>query len=378
MAQPSPAGGGPSAGFDSASGMPPSPTTLAALSGAWPAAWADPGRRYPAGREARHVLDTARAAVARAWGADPGTVLFAPDRATAVWWALTGHRGTAPRLVVGATSAADVLRTADVLAGWGAPTTVVPVDPDGRLVEADLVAALAAAGPATVVVEQANLEIGTVADLARIRALSAGHTLVVDQQAVAGREPLRPEWDVAFADARMWGGPPGVTVVAVRDPARFAPAAAPTDGHCGVEATYPPVPLIAAAGLALENPDPGWAALAEVSAHLRATVCARITDCAVVGDPGLGYLTMFTLLYVAADELVDALGRRGWAVASGASCTSDTRRPHHVLVAVGAATHGSLRVSLAPGATRADADRFCDDLVAVVAAGRAAAGAGDL
>ena len=78
------------------------------------------------------------------------------------------------------------------------------------------------------------------------------------------------------------------------------------------------------------------------------------------------YLTMFSFLYVPADELVDELGRRGWAVSSGASCTSDTQRPHHVLVAVGALTHGSLRVSVTPTTTTAEIDDFVTDLADIV------------
>jgi cysteine desulfurase len=75
---------------------------------------------------------------------------------------------------------------------------------------------------------------------------------------------------------------------------------------------------------------------------------------------------------------VEALARRGWSVASGASCTSDTRRPHHVLVAIGASTHGSLRVSLPPGTTAATLDAFAADLGEVVAVLRQQAGVTDL
>lgn len=363
--------------LDTATGLPPSPAALAALAGSWPSAWADPARRYPAGRHARRVLDTARAAVARAWGVDPGGILFAPDRATAIWWALTGHRQSHPRLAVSAIEDLETLRTADVLGGWGAPVATVEVDPTGAIRLDSLAAALADGGPATVVVQAANIELGVRQDLATVREVTTGHVLVVDQQALAGREPLAPQWDVSYADARMWAGPAGVTVVAVRDPDRFRPATAPTTGHASVEAAYPPVPLIAAAALALESPDPRWSELEKLSQQLR-TAVLQIDDCEVVGDPEVGYLTMFTFLYVAADELVDELGRRGWSVASGASCTSDTRRPHHVLVAVGASTHGSLRVSLGPDVTSADVAAFVGDLTEIVSRLRAEAGAAEL
>lgn len=366
--------------LDTATGMPPSDLTLRALAGGWDQAAADPGRRYDPARRSRAVLDQARAGAARLWGVDPAGLYFAPDRGVAVWWALTGFQHSHPRLVVSAVEDLTVLRTADVVATPDAPTEIAAVDATGRVDAAALAAQVGAAGPATVVVQDGNLEIGTRQPLAEIRAVTVGHRLVVDLQGVAGRIEPAAEWDAAFAEARMWGGPPGVTIVATRHPSQFRPTVAITDGHGHLEDAFPPVPLIAAAVLALENPDPGWPATAEVTRHLRERVSHAIDDVQIAGDPHrqLPYLTMFSFLYVAADEMIDGLARRGWAVASGASCTSDTRRPHHVLVAVGALTHGSLRVSVGPTTTVAEIDAFVTDLIDVVRDSRSAAGAGDL
>ena len=53
-------------------------------------------------------------------------------------------------------------------------------------------------------------------------------------------------------------------------------------------------------------------------------------------------------------EVLDDLARDGFSVHSGSACTSDTRRPSHVLTAIGALTHGNLRISLPPGCSVAD------------------------
>ena len=66
------------------------------------------------------------------------------------------------------------------------------------------------------------------------------------------------------------------------------------------------------------------------------------------------------------------LDRAGFAVSSGSACTSDTRRPSHVLAAMGAVTHGNLRISLAPDVTEADVSDFLDVLPHAIAAARAA------
>ena len=367
-----PTDGNQTAGFlDTATGLPLSARTRAALDAAWDQAASEPGRRYPSARRSRLVLDQSRASTALAFGVPPDGLYFAPDRLTAINWALTSAHSTHPRLVVSAVEDLMVLRTADHLAATAltSPPQTVAVDRAGR-VDLDQLTALLRPSepPAQVVIQDGNIEIGTRQDLASIRAAARDHVLVTDLQAVAGRAELGAGWDVGFADARMWGGPPGVSVVAVRDPQRFRPAQPITAGHGGVEAEDPPVPLIAAAAMALEDSLPQWRHTGEVTDRLRSQVVATIPDATFAGSTThrVPYLTMFSFLYVPADELVDELGRRGWAVSSGASCTSDTQRPHHVLVAVGALTHGSLRVSVTPTTTTAEIDDFVTDLADIV------------
>ncbi len=362
----------PSRFMDSASGMPLSGAARTALAGAWSAGWPDPQRRYRQGRQARRLLDTARASVAAHFGVPGVGVFFTGGFDDAVGLAVSAC-GPGP-LLVSAVEELVVLRTADLWAGRGVPMSVLPVDGSG-CVDVDAVPTDFAG---FLVVQDGNIEIGTRQPLARIRAAAPAATLVVDLRAVAGRSDTFPDFDIAVADATMWGGPP-VGVVLVRSPHTFRPAVPRTEGHGGIESAHPAVALIAAAALALEDRDPGWGALRAVSDELR-TSLATIPNSAVLGHPHhrLGYLTMVTFLYVAADELVDGLAARGWAVASGASCTSDTQRPHHVLVAIGASTHGSLRLSLAPGADSALVADLVSDVRGLVASLRAEAGTDDL
>jgi cysteine desulfurase len=103
--------------------------------------------------------------------------------------------------------------------------------------------------------------------------------------------------------------------------------------------------------------------------RIRARVAAEVPDCEVVGDPDdrLPHLVTFSCLYVEGEALLTALDREGFAVSSGSSCTSDTLEPSHVLAAMGALTHGNVRVSLHRDVTEADVDRFLDVLPRVVA-----------
>ena len=80
----------------------------------------------------------------------------------------------------------------------------------------------------------------------------------------------------------------------------------------------------------------------------------------MVGDPvdRLPHLVTFSFLYVDGEALVNALDRRGFGVASGSACTASTLEPSHVLAAMGALTHGNVRVSLTRDTTEADVDRL--------------------
>jgi cysteine desulfurase len=82
----------------------------------------------------------------------------------------------------------------------------------------------------------------------------------------------------------------------------------------------------------------------------------------------------FSCLYVDGEALVTELDRAGLGVASGSACTASTLTPSHVLAAMGALTHGNVRVSLTRDTTEAEVDRFLEVLPGVVAQLRARAG----
>ena len=79
-----------------------------------------------------------------------------------------------------------------------------------------------------------------------------------------------------------------------------------------------------------------------------------------------GYLVAISGRYVEGEALLLLLDAHGIAVHSGSSCTADTQEPSHVLAAMGAITHGSVRVSFLGDAGDADVDRLLAVLPAAV------------
>jgi cysteine desulfurase len=114
------------------------------------------------------------------------------------------------------------------------------------------------------------------------------------------------------------------------------------------------------------------AALRALTGRIRAAVPELVPDSVVHGDPAarLAHLVTFSCLYVDGETLVTELDRAGFSVSSGSACVADTRQPSHVLAAMGALTHGNVRVSLPQTATAESVTEFLDVLPPIVAAVR--------
>jgi cysteine desulfurase len=170
-----------------------------------------------------------------------------------------------------------------------------------------------------------------------------------------------------------------VGVLLVRKGTRWRPPF-PVDERIDERAPgFENVPAALAAAAALQ------AVVAErdvVGARQRALVddvrrrVTEIPDVDVVGDPDdrLPHLVTFSCLYVDGESLVTELDRLGFAVASGSACTASTLTPSHVLAAMGALTHGNVRLSLTRDATQGQVDAFLDALPGVVERLRAEVG----
>jgi cysteine desulfurase len=193
----------------------------------------------------------------------------------------------------------------------------------------------------------------------------------MDAGASMGRLPLPQGWSVAAGSAHKWGGPAGVGVLLVRNGAGWRNPFPEDDRADDRVSGFENVPAVLGAAAALRAV---VAERDEVNARLHALIdrirsgVAGIPDTEVVGDPvdRLPHLVTFSFLYVAGEAIVDALNRRGFAVASGSACTASTLEPSHVLAAMGALTHGNVRVSLTREATEEDVDALLDVLPAVV------------
>jgi cysteine desulfurase len=382
---PSPA---PPAGFlDAASGQPLNPAAREAWAVAADAGWADPARLYREGRRAALLRESAHEAVAARIGARPEEVsLVAGGALPAVIGRWLSAPGAPKRLICSAVEHSSVLVEADALVARGGRADVIGVDRTARV---DLPAYLEAvgagaapqgrlgrpAGPSLAVLQTANHEVGTLQPVAEVAQAchEAGVPLLLDASVTLGRQDPPEGWSLLVGRASTWGGPPGVSVVAVRRRLHAPPLDLPDAG----------LPAVISAARGLEWADDHRADDAararQLTDRIREVASSTVPDVSLLGgDDRVDYLTALSCLFVDGEALVLGLDREGYAISSGSSCVSDLRRPSHVLVAMGALTQGNLRLSLPFGVTDETIDGFLSTFPRVVQEVRAMLHADDL
>ncbi|MFD4546930.1 cysteine desulfurase/sulfurtransferase TusA family protein [Streptomyces sp. NPDC058466] len=372
--------------FDAASAAPLHPVARQALQASLDEGWADPARLYREGRRARLLLDAAREAAADAVGCRPDELVFTSSGTQAVHsgieGALAGRRRVGDHLIVSAVEHSSVLHSADVHEATGGSVTRIPVDRAGRVSPSAYAKALRP-GTALACLQSANHEVGTEQPVAEVAEAcrAAGVPLLVDAAQSLGWGRVEGDWSLLTASAHKWGGPSGVGLLVVRKGVRFAPQGPADERESGRAAGFENIPAVVAAAAALRAVRAEAAAqaarLRELTDRIRVRVPGLVPDVEVVGDelhrlPGI---VTFSCLYVDGETLLHELDRAGFSVSSGSSCTSSTLTPSHVLKAMGVLSEGNVRVSLPPGTSSEDVDRFLSVLPGAVAGVREKLGA---
>lgn len=374
--------------FDAAAGLPIHPVAREALNAAQADGWADPSRLTGVGRRSAVLLTAAREAAAAELGIRAEELIFMPSGAHALQFGVLGTvagRHRAGRgLVHSAVEHSTVFKAADWHRSHGGEVSEIGVDSLGRVNQDEFLAEASKPGVAAAVLQAANHEVGTRQPIADIAAglAKSGVPLVVDasHELIYGEPP--PTAAVFSADARLWGGPAGVGLLAVRRGTRWRAPFPVDESETGRALGVPNVAAIVAAVASLRATRQHRAQhaqrLSTLIEQLRSRVPGLVPDTVLLGDPDdrLPHMLTFSCLYVDGEVLLRELDRHDFAASSGSSCTSDTLTPSHVLVAMGALTSGNLRISLHPDVQQADIDRFLAVLPKVVADVRAQAPGG--
>ncbi|TQF28539.1 cysteine desulfurase family protein [Bradyrhizobium sp. UNPA324] len=322
----------------------------------------NPSSVHAEGREARRLVEEARAVLATAVGALPRNVVFTSAGTEANALALSpGLRGPASgpveRLLVSA------VEHASVLAGGrfqGAAIDLIHVARSGVVDLEHLKARLTDGPPALVSIMAANNETGAlqpVAEAARI-VHEAGGLLHVDAMQALGKTPFDIKAvgaDLATFSAHKIGGPKGIGALVVAEGiAGLEPVLRGGGQEQSRRAGTENVAGIAGFGAAVKAALQALPEDAERMTTLRACLengIRAIADATIFSDDvkRLPNTVLFTAPGLKAETAVIGFDLEGVAVSSGSACSSGKVQPSHVLSAMGydpTVAQGAVRLSL--------------------------------
>ena len=337
------------------------------------AAWdlgGNPSSVHAEGRQARRLVEAARASIAAAVGALPRNVIFTSGGTEANALALTPglRRGAGPAVQRLAVSA---IEHASVLAGGRFPSTAIStigVTGSGVLDLDRLRTALSNGPPALVSVMAANNETGALQPVREAAEIvhAAGGLLHVDAIQAFGKIRLDISdinADLVTVSAHKLGGPKGVGAVILAEGLQgFEPLLRGGGQELGRRAGTENVAGIAGFGAAVraagDDLDGEAARLAGLRNRLETGL--RQTPGVIVFSSDVERLpntTLFTVPGLRAETAVIGFDLAGIAVSSGSACSSGKVQPSHVLEAMGVGpelAQGAVRLSLGWSTSEAD------------------------
>jgi cysteine desulfurase len=347
------------------------PEARQAMAAAWDMA-GNPSSVHAEGRQARRLVEDARAAVASAVGGRPQDVVFTSCGTEANALALTPglrRRSGQParRLLVSAIEHTSVLS-----GGRFSPDAIASIEVTGSgLVDVDHLRALLADGPpALVSVMLANNETGAVQPVGEVAEIvhEAGGLLHVDAIQALGKIPFDIKSlgaDLITLSAHKIGGPKGVGALVLAEEVQGLEALLRGGGQeLGRRAGTENVAGIAAFGAATT------AALAKLAGDApRLQALRERLEKGLMQTPGMIVFsadvqrvpntTLFTVPGMKAETAVIGFDLGGIAVSSGSACSSGKVQPSHVLAAMGVGrdlAQGAVRLSLGWSTSETDID----------------------
>lgn len=318
----------------------------------------NPTSRHVFGRNARSAIEHARAQVAEACGAYTSQVVFTASGTEANNFAVKGITANqeATQILYSAIEHPCISRPAAALRQHGFKSQPITVNGQGRLNLAHLELLLST--PANLVsVMLANNETGVVQDIAEIAEQVKRSGAFMHTDAVQGLGKLA----LSFTDLNVHAmtvsshkihGPQGAAALILDKRVDIQPLLHGGGQERGLRSGTENVAAIVGFGMACEL---AVANLSSFASHTKALrdqfeQGLKLLDVTIFSNEvaRIPNTSFFAVNGIEGETLVMALDRKGFAVASGSACSSDSTEPSHVLLAMGVSpdlARGAVRVS---------------------------------
>ena len=343
----------------------------------------NPSSWHQRGQRAKVAVEQAREQVAQLLGCSPSHIRFTGGATEANNWVIKGYTPESPphHILSSAIEHPSVIECGRFLEqrGW-AEFSKCGVDAQGLCSPQ---AVLEGLRPNTqmVCVMLANNENGVVQDVAALAysARFAGAWFHTDAVQALGKLPLdfrtfnEAGVHALTVSAHKAYGPKGAAALVVDKRVELQPLIAGGGHERGLRSGTENVPAIVGFGVACELAATRLVELPQRLTALREKLEQGLVQLGAtifsLTAERLSNTSYFAFSGLDGETLVGKLDRAGYAVASGAACSSANPEPSHVLAAMGVApelARGAVRVSLGAGNTETDIEQFINTLQTTV------------
>jgi cysteine desulfurase len=332
---------------------PLSETVSTAISAAFDAGWADPKKVSQASQRAKILQNHALEALASGLGIRVDQMEIVGESELATYLCIAGFLDPKKHLSVGAIDRGKIrafTRTHE-------NHSIIPVNSNGYLNPETIPA------DSLLTLQIVNGETGIVQDIEALK--GTAEIVVLDATYSGPRIALGDNWDGAIFSPHTWGGPSGLSIMAIANPQQWRyplPHIAPIRTPGGYS-----LPLLLGAAVALENFKEDSAKISFLNRYLRTQISESIPAAIVVGENSQSMSNYQTIVIpgTISEMLVRELEANAISVDAGSACSPADLAPSHVLAAMGLPTEGSLRITLRQEHTEADIHALVKALVEV-------------
>lgn len=335
----------------------------------------NPTSRHVFGRTARTAIEQARAQVAEACGAYPSQVVFTSCGTEANNFAVKGIAANqAPRQILfSAIEHPCVSRPAIAMQAQGYSSHAIAVNAQGQLNTEQLQTLLEKPTCLTSVM-LANNESGVIQDLSNIAEIAkrAGSFVHTDAVQALGKMPLdfsALNVNAMTVSSHKIHGPQGAAALILDKRLDVQPLLNGGGQERGLRSGTENIAAIIGFGMACELAANNVKQFARHTQQLRdqfeqglQSLGVTLFSHKVARIPNTSF---FAVSGIEGETLVMALDRKGFAVASGSACSSDSTEPSHVLLAMNVPAdlaRGAVRVSFGLHNTAEQVDAFLNTL----------------
>jgi|TARA_B110000285_G_scaffold88852_1_gene101926 cysteine desulfurase len=335
----------------------------------------NPTSNHRFGRRAHTAIEEAREKVAYAVNAHPSQIIFTASGTESNNTIIHGVADGYPESIFGYSAIEHpcVSKPVEALRKRGFASIEIPVDQNG-LVNIELLSDIPSNQPTFISVMMANNETGVIQNMPEIVQWAKKNKAIVHTDAVQALGKITVDFEVLDVDALTISshkayGPQGVAALVVNNKIDVVPFIKGGGQERGLRSGTENLAGIIGFGKACERAAANTVLFDKTIRPLQSYLEQHLVQMGAVifGDQAkrLPNTSFFAFPRLDGVTLLTALDKKGFAVASGSACSSNSNEPSHVLLAMGIdkeLAQGAIRVSMGVETTLEQVKSFITSL----------------